>query len=101
MAYASHGVHVDAMTLQNEPLHSSDPAWTMYMDSSYQAILANKLEGVVKQQNCTLWAYDHNTDNRKYPDYVVDNTNVSNVAWHCYSGTVSTYKFVQNINHIY
>ncbi len=28
--YEAAGVHVDALTLQNEPLHSADGAWTMY-----------------------------------------------------------------------
>eukprot|EP00041_Stephanoeca_diplocostata_P017567 m.356246 g.356246 ORF g.356246 m.356246 type:complete len:120 (+) comp20749_c0_seq5:725-1084(+) len=28
-AFRTAGVHVNAVTLQNEPLHSADPAWTM------------------------------------------------------------------------
>jgi O-glycosyl hydrolase len=42
-AYKARGINVSAVTLQNEPLHSADSAWTMYMDASYQAILAPKL----------------------------------------------------------
>jgi len=86
--FKKRGVLVDAITMQNEPLHSSDPSWTMYMDKSHQAILANKLMTAFRSENLNvdLLAYDHNTDRADYPQYVVDNSNVSSVAWHCYSG---------------
>ena len=105
--YRAAGVHVDAVTLQNEPLHSADEAWTMYMDASYQGILANRLgaalaaearaddgkristNDAVRAQTTAIWAYDHNTDHPEYPQYVLENASkyVSTVAWHCYSGT--------------
>jgi glucosylceramidase len=34
--YRKAGVAVDAITPQNEPLHSADGAWTMRLDASYQ-----------------------------------------------------------------
>ena len=47
-------------------------AWTMYMDKSYQAILANKLAPAIKAAgfSTAIWAYDHNTDNPDYPQCV-------------------------------
>ena len=112
--YADNGVEVSAMTLQNEPLHSAAPAWTMKMDQvracelalrdifflrnsynshvqSYAAILTNKTSEAIAAAtfNTKIWAYDHNTDHPEYPQYVLDNTAngaVDAVAWHCYGG---------------
>ena len=88
--YEAAGVRVDAITLQNEPLHDADAAWSMYMDASYQAILVNLLGPAIAQAGLSteLWAYDHNTDVPEYPQYVLDNAGeyVDTVAWHCYGG---------------
>lgn len=40
-AFRDNGVHVHALTPQNEPLHSSDPAWTTEMSAQFQ-VLQNK-----------------------------------------------------------
>eukprot|EP00041_Stephanoeca_diplocostata_P017565 m.356315 g.356315 ORF g.356315 m.356315 type:complete len:489 (+) comp20749_c0_seq12:126-1592(+) len=86
-AFRTAGVHVNAVTLQNEPLHSADPAWTMYMNASMQAVLVNKLKPKIAAAglNTKIWAYDHNTDQPDYPQYVLDNTDLDTVAWHCYA----------------
>eukprot|EP00729_Bicosta_minor_P007856 gene7856-32473_t len=62
-------------------------AWTMEMDSATQAVLANKLIPAIKKAGLAtkIWAYDHNTDRPEYPQYILDNTNVTDVAWHCYA----------------
>ena len=55
-------------------------------------MLANKLAPAIKAAGLAtrIWAYDHNTDQPEYPQYVLDNTNVTEVAWHCYApGTPS------------
>ncbi len=93
-AYSSAGVKLDAITLQNEPLHSAAPAWTMHMDESYAAILTNLTADAIQSGgfDTKLWAYDHNTDHPEYPQYVVDNVKdgaVDAVAWHCYGGGFS------------
>ena len=91
-AFQEGNVKVDAITLQNEPLHSADTAWTMHMDQSYQAILATRLASALDtaKLDTEIWAYDHNTDKPEYPQYVLDHANVSSqrltsVAWHCYA----------------
>jgi len=88
-AFKDRGVNVHAMTIQNEPLHSADPAWTTYIDQSQAASLSNKLAPAISAAGLQteIWAYDHNTDNQGYPDYVVKNSpKVNTVAWHCYGG---------------
>lgn len=100
--FKKRGVLVDAITMQNEPLHDYDPNWTMVMDASYQAILANKLIPAFRSANLNvdLLAYDHNTDRPDYPQYVVDNSNVSSVAWHCYS-TAGRWEALSQFQHKY
>mmetsp|Transcript_59258 Transcript_59258/g.163628 ORF Transcript_59258/g.163628 Transcript_59258/m.163628 type:complete len:467 (-) Transcript_59258:355-1755(-) len=91
--FAARGVKVDALTLQNEPLHLGPPEWTMFMDSSYAAVLSNLTRTKLDAYgiDTKLWAYDHNTDVPEYPQYILDNTpanTVEAVAWHCYASNV-------------
>jgi glucan endo-1,6-beta-glucosidase len=94
-AYMDVGVEVDAITLQNEPLHSAGEAWTMFMDSEYAAILSNNTFEAIRREGLStkIWAFDHNTDHPEYPQYVMDNSpSVDTVAWHCYGGGFSPLK---------
>ena len=89
-AFRDANVTVDAITLQNEPLHSADNSWTMFMDSSEAAILSNLTKHALKTAglDTEIWAYDHNTDVPEYPQTVLDSTplgTISAVAWHCYA----------------
>jgi len=82
------GVEIDAMTPQNEPLHSADSAWTMYMDANTQVELVNRLSSEISNHGLRtkIWGYDHNTDNLDYPQQVLDSCDdVSTIAWHCYA----------------
>eukprot|EP00040_Diaphanoeca_grandis_P019215 m.101279 g.101279 ORF g.101279 m.101279 type:complete len:490 (+) comp27319_c0_seq2:220-1689(+) len=86
-SFQSKGVRVDAITLQNEPNHSQDPAWTTSMSREQQTQLVRMLQPKLQLAGLAteIWAYDHNTDLPSFPQFVVDNTNVSTVAWHCYA----------------
>ena len=60
-AYKNAGVELDAITLQNEPLHSAPvegEAWTMYMDSMYAAILSNATSEAISKEGLSteIWA---------------------------------------------
>jgi len=100
--YAAAGVPLSAITLQNEPLHTepvSGPAWTMYMDASYAAILSNMTAEAIRDAKLgtEIWAYDHNTDHPEYPQYVLDNAPaVTNVAWHCYASGDGGFKTLES-----
>jgi glucosylceramidase len=89
LAYKARGITVDAMTMQNEPLHAADSAWTMYMDQTDQTVLVPVLQAAIKAAGLStkIWAYDHNTDKPEFPQYVIDHTSVDTVAWHCYSSS--------------
>ncbi len=90
-AFAARGVRVAAITPQNEPLHSSDSAWTTLMEAQQQVELVNMLGTALQQSKPALgvqvWAYDHNTDRPDYPALVLEQAGafVDTVAWHCYS----------------
>jgi len=92
-AYRAGGVNVHAVTIQNEPLHNTDPAWSSYVTSQDSAVLANTLGPALSAAglNTEIWAYDHNTDVPQYPDYVLSKAGsfVNSVAWHCYASNVN------------
>jgi glucan endo-1,6-beta-glucosidase len=63
-AYEAHGAHIDAITLQNEPLNSQAGYPTMYMFDYEQADLIQDYVGPALANaglNTKIWAYDHNT----------------------------------------
>lgn len=87
-AYHAKGIDVTAMTIQNEPLHSSDPEWTTAVPAATAVTLTNKLGPALKAAKLSteIWAYDHNTDQPAYPSQVLQQAGdfVDTVAWHCY-----------------
>mmetsp|Transcript_32227 Transcript_32227/g.106472 ORF Transcript_32227/g.106472 Transcript_32227/m.106472 type:complete len:650 (-) Transcript_32227:151-2100(-) len=87
--FKAEGITVAAMTLQNEPLSGSDPAWTTYINQSDAAALTKKLQPALRTagHDTEIWAYDHNTDQPGYPEYILQNAenDVAAIAWHCYS----------------
>jgi glucosylceramidase len=63
-AYQAQGAHIDAITVQNEPLNSQAGYPTMYMFDFEQAGLIQNYIGPALANaglNTKVWAYDHNT----------------------------------------
>lgn len=63
-AYEAQGAHIDAITIQNEPLNSQAGYPTMYMFSYEQADLINGYVAPALSDaglDTKIWAYDHNT----------------------------------------
>jgi O-glycosyl hydrolase len=63
-AYEAHGAHIDAITIQNEPLNSQASFPTMYMFDYEQADLIQNYIGPALANaglDTKVWAYDHNT----------------------------------------
>ncbi|RFU31474.1 hypothetical protein B7463_g4868, partial [Scytalidium lignicola] len=89
-AFEGQGAHIDAITLQNEPLNSQSGYPTMYMFSNEQAELIQSYVGPALANaglNTDIWAYDHNTDQPSFPQTVLNGARqyVNTVAWHCYA----------------
>ena len=63
-AFESGGAHVDAITIQNEPLNSQSGYPTMYVYADESAGLIQSNVGPALQSaglSTQIWAYDHNT----------------------------------------
>lgn len=63
-AYANLGAHIDAITIQNEPLNSQSGYPTMYVFADESAQLIQNYIGPAIANaglNTDIWAYDHNT----------------------------------------
>lgn len=109
-AYESLGAHVNAITIQNEPLNSQSGYPTMYVYADESAQLIHNYIGPALSNaglDTEIWAYDHNTgrltvlsnrakcanshaDVTEYPQTVLNNAGqyVNSVAWHCYAPNV-------------
>lgn len=107
-AYERVGAHVDAITIQNEPLNSNAGFPTMYIFANESANLIKRNIGPALRNaglSTQIWAYDHNTgilatrldkeyknankalDQPDYPNIVINTapSYVQAVAWHCYA----------------
>jgi glucosylceramidase len=101
-AYAQRGLPIDTITLQNEPLNTSNYP-TMFMSAAQQArIIADQLgpQFAANGINTKIIAYDHNWDRTDYPLEVLSNTAarpyVAGTAFHAYAGNVSAQTTVHN-----
>src|SRR4051794_34636862 len=90
-AYASAGVRVDDLTVQNEPqLATSYPSMTMSADQ--QAALMRALDArlTAAGMGTRLFAFDHNWDDPGYPLEVFAEARgvrrLAGAAFHCYAG---------------
>lgn len=91
-AFLQQGVAVDLLTLQNEPLYSTDGYPTMYVYADESATLIGTHIGpalVAAGLNTTIVAYDHNTDVPSYPQTALDSADaapyIGAIGWHCYA----------------
>lgn len=68
--FANQGVHVDYLTIQNEPLNSNAGFPTMYVAADQSAQLIQSYVGPAFDAaniSTQIWAYDHNTGKFTHP----------------------------------
>ena len=94
-AYQAAGLPFDAITLQNEPLYTSNYP-SMSMSATQQIDLIKNHVGPLFSANgltTKVLAYDHNWDNTAYPIQVLSDPvaaqYVTGTAFHAYAGDVS------------
>lgn len=101
-AYAAEGIHIDAITLQNEPMHETTGYPTMKMQWQEQNeiirdYLGPKLKGNKLTTKIIIW--DHNFDMSYYPMEILNDpvtrTYVDGTGWHGYGGTAAAIDQVQ------
>lgn len=101
-AYQAAGLPFDTLTLQNEPLNTSNYP-TMSMSATQQIDLIKNFVGPLfasKGLTTKILAYDHNWDNTAYPIQVLSDPGASQYiagsAFHAYAGDVSAQTTVHN-----
>ncbi|MGZ3871369.1 MAG: glycoside hydrolase family 30 protein [Mucilaginibacter sp.] len=101
-AMRAHGIKIDALTVQNEPLNPKNNP-SMVMEASEQAeFIANNLGPalVSAKLNTKIILYDHNADRPDYPISVLNNPKaakyVDGSAFHLYGGKIEALSKVHN-----
>ncbi|KAM0255710.1 hypothetical protein ACHAQJ_005464 [Trichoderma viride] len=89
--FESLGVHIDAITIQNEPLNNKDDMPTMLVEQDESgALIRDKVGPALRAAGLgtQVWAWDHNQDVYSYPQTVMNMAGkyVPAAAWHCYAG---------------
>ena len=94
-AYEAEGITIDAITVQNEPLHDGNNP-SMYMEALDQADFVKNHLGPAFQAaniNTKIIVWDHNADNPSYPITVfndpVANQYIDGSAFHLYNGSIN------------
>jgi len=95
-AMEAEGVHIDALTLQNEPHFEPENYPGMRMDPPERAkVIGEHLGPLLKAKaaQTQIFDWDHNWDEPQSPLAVLADAKarsfVSGVAWHCYAGEPS------------
>ncbi|MRI66244.1 beta-1,6-glucanase [Gracilibacillus thailandensis] len=97
-AYADKDIPIDAITIQNEPEHTSESYPTMSMSAKEQTMFIKNYLGPAFSQNqipTKVLAYDHNWENGiDYAKTVFNDEETSKytsgIAFHCYEGQPET-----------
>lgn len=91
---AAEGIRIDAVTVQNEPLHpGNNPSLLMLADEMGEFV-KNHLGPAFEQAGMTtkIIIYDHNCDRPDYPISILDDPDakkyVAGSAFHLYGGTI-------------
>jgi glucosylceramidase len=90
-----HGIHIDAITLQNEPEHGGNNP-SMLMSADEQAAFIKTSLGPLFEKNnikTKIVVWDHNCDNPGYPIKVLEDSDarkyIDGSAFHLYNGNIS------------
>lgn len=92
-AMAAAGIRIDAITVQNEPLHPGNNP-SMYMPANEQAAFVKVLGPAFRRAGIRtkIIVYDHNCDKPEYPISILDDAEarqyVDGSAFHLYAGKI-------------
>lgn len=101
-AFEAEGITIDAITLQNEPMHEINTYPTMKMEWMEQNEIIRDYLGPKFAANgvkTKIIIWDHNFDMSYYPLNILNDTQtrkyVAGTGWHGYGGTASAIDIVQ------
>lgn len=109
-AMAKEGITIDAVTLQNEPLHPGNNPSLLMTAPEQAEFIKNNVGPAFRSAGIKtkIILYDHNADRPDYPIYILDDTAaakyVDGSGFHLYNGDVSALTDVHNAHpgkHIY
>jgi len=101
-AMQAQGIHIDAITPQNEPLNPYNNPSLLMLASQQTEFIKNNLGPAFQAAGLTtkIVAYDHNCDKPDYPTTVLSdataNSFVDGSAFHLYAGDISALTTVHN-----
>ncbi len=109
-AMKEQGITIDAITIQNEPLHPGNVP-SLYMEAADQARFIKTALGPMFQKEgikTKIITYDHNADKPEYPISILDDPEakkyVDGSAFHLYGGTIDALSKVHEAHpdkHVY
>jgi glucosylceramidase len=101
-AMKAEGIIIDAITIQNEPLHPGNVP-SMYMEAADQAVFIKTALGPLFKSSgikTKIMVYDHNADKPEYPLTILNDPEakqyVDGSAFHLYGGKIDALSTVHN-----
>lgn len=100
---AEHGINIDAVTPQNEPLHPGNNPSLLMTAVEQAKFIKNNLGPAFKTNNLNtkIIIYDHNCDRPDYPKTILDDPEarkyVDGTAFHLYAGDISTLSYIHDL----
>ncbi|HTR30048.1 MAG TPA: glycoside hydrolase family 30 beta sandwich domain-containing protein [Puia sp.] len=97
------GIHIDAITPQNEPLNANNNPACVMPDTAEDIFIRNYLGPAFQSARLTtkIIVYDHNCDQPGYPEYILADAAaaqyVDGSAFHLYAGSISALSGVHTL----
>lgn len=101
-AMRKEGIHIDVLTIQNEPLHPGNNPSLLMVAPDQAIFIKNNLGPALKNAglNTRLVIYDHNADRPDYPISILNDPEVRKYvdgsAFHLYGGKIEALTDVHN-----
>lgn len=102
LAMQEQGIRIDAITVQNEPLHPGNEP-SMYMPAAEEgAFIKQALGPAIERErlDTKIIIYDHNADRPDYPISILNDPEarkyVDGSAFHLYAGSIDSLSLVHN-----
>ena len=96
------GIRIDAVTVQNEPLHPGNNPSLLMLPEQQAAFIKQSLGPIFRSNNITtkIIIYDHNADRPDYPITVLNDPEakqyIDGSAFHLYGGQIGALEQVHN-----
>lgn len=93
-AMKDEGITIDALTIQNEPLHPGNNPSLLMLEDQQATFIKNSLGPVFEKKdiNTKIVVYDHNADRPDYPITILNDPEaakyIDGSAFHLYGGTI-------------